>query len=140
MKRTGVAQIESPPMTSHYLSIQVMALAVNEMSNYGPQFEPTSRLEVVGGLGVESGTSRNVDHTFDIICLHLASFGHTSKQRDGAIGTGISPKIICLRVPLNQTRMHFQFLPLDEVVTSTAVFIIVSGSGGRTETLLEPAK
>ena len=31
-------------------------------------------------------------------------------------------------------------LPLDEAIASRAVFVIVSGSDGRTETLLEPAK
>ena len=33
------------------------------------------------------------------------------------------------------------FLPLDEAIASKVVFAIVSGrTGGRTETLLEPAK
>ena len=32
------------------------------------------------------------------------------------------------------------FLPLDEAIASRAVFVIVSGSDGRVETLLEPAK
>ena len=32
------------------------------------------------------------------------------------------------------------FLPLDEATASRAVFVIVFGSDGRTETLLEPAK
>ena len=31
-------------------------------------------------------------------------------------------------------------LPLDEAITSRAVFVIVSRTGERTETLLEPAK
>ena len=38
------------------------------------------------------------------------------------------------------SRQSIAFLPLDEPVTSRAVFVIVSGSDGRTETLLEPAK
>ena len=33
-----------------------------------------------------------------------------------------------------------QVLPLDEAVASRAVFVIVSGSDGRAETLLDPAK
>ena len=32
------------------------------------------------------------------------------------------------------------FLPLDEAVASTAIFVIVSRSDGRAETLLKPAK
>ena len=32
------------------------------------------------------------------------------------------------------------FLPLGEAIASRAVFVIVSGSDGRTETLFEPAK
>ena len=31
------------------------------------------------------------------------------------------------------------FLPLDEAIASRAVIVIVSGSDGRTESLLEPA-
>ena len=37
-------------------------------------------------------------------------------------------------------RLAFSFLPLDEVVASIAVLVVVSGSDGRAETLLEPAK
>ena len=32
------------------------------------------------------------------------------------------------------------FLPLDEAIASGAVFVIVSGSEARVETLLDPAK
>ena len=35
---------------------------------------------------------------------------------------------------------HLKFLPLDEAIASRAVFIIMSGSDGRAQTLLEPAK
>ena len=37
-------------------------------------------------------------------------------------------------------RRVMMLLPLDEAIASRAVFVIVSGSDGRTETLLEPAK
>ena len=39
------------------------------------------------------------------------------------------------------SQRHCQIsLPLDEAIASRAVFVIVSGSDGRAETLLEPAK
>ena len=34
----------------------------------------------------------------------------------------------------------FQFFPLDEVIATRTVFVIIPGSDGRTETLWEPAK
>ena len=33
-----------------------------------------------------------------------------------------------------------KYLPLDEAIASRVVFVIISGSDGREETLLEPAK
>ena len=47
----------------------------------------------------------------------------------------------CTLTSLSVTRKHScEFLLLDEAVASMAVFVIVSGSDGRTETLLAPAK
>ena len=43
-----------------------------------------------------------------------------------------------------ESRYDLSFLPLDQAIASRAVFVIVTGwdrlTGGRTETLLEPAK
>ena len=48
-------------------------------------------------------------------------------------------------VPIGSPLTHMVYLleillPLDEAVASGAVFVIVAGSDGRAETLLEPAK
>ena len=43
-----------------------------------------------------------------------------------------------IQIPLPQSSRFL--LPLDEAIPSRAVFVIVPGSGGRTETLLQPAK
>ena len=40
----------------------------------------------------------------------------------------------------NRFQKGLQFLPLDEAIASRAVFVIVTGSDGRTETLFGPAK
>ena len=48
-----------------------------------------------------------------------------------------------IRIRRRSTYVFLQtehFLPLDEAIASRAVFVIVSGSDGRVETLLEPAK
>ena len=40
---------------------------------------------------------------------------------------------------VHQTATDTQFLPLDEAIASRAVFVIMSGSDVRAETLFEPA-
>ena len=46
------------------------------------------------------------------------------------------------QIGFEQIKLHklIAFLPLDEAVAFIAVFVIVSGSDGRAETLLDPTK
>ena len=54
------------------------------------------------------------------------------------VGSGCFPTEM---EPVNSVQLKFRmFLPLNEAVASRALFVIVSRSGGRAETLLEPAK
>ena len=43
-------------------------------------------------------------------------------------------------LPMYTIFHRFSFLPLDEAIASGALFVIVSASDRRAETLLEPAK
>ena len=41
---------------------------------------------------------------------------------------------------MEKVRQCYEFLQLDEAIASRVVFVVISGSGGWVETLLEPAK
>ena len=57
----------------------------------------------------------------------------------GSMKSGRRQRLV-FKLATNFFTWVFQFLPLDKAIASRAVFVIVFGSGGRTETLLGPAK